>query len=93
MANNTTKTKAPKITARLEDVERLTGDECAVLCMTLDWARKQGETLDRVEAEIRAWFPNWFVYRGGCHVAVHRSKVHPRAAIVMADPETCLLAA
>ena len=34
-------------------------------------------TLAEAADELRAWFPNWFVYEGGHHVAMHLRQGDP----------------
>ncbi len=69
----------------VENTAHLTKDEQAcVRC------KVHGDTLDRVEAELRAAFgPSWFVYRGGGHVALHRAAGDDRRVAVYteANPE------
>ena len=39
--------------------------------------------LDTVARILHTWFPNWFVYRGGSHVALHRHDGSERLLLVV----------
>lgn len=75
MANTT-------LTATLENITTLTQDERTALQAVK--AGVKGSTLDNAEAFLRVAFSTWFVYRGGNHVALHRSKAAdaPRVLLV-----------
>jgi hypothetical protein len=40
-------------------------------------------TLEQVESALLQQYPGWFVYRGGNHVALHRSKQAERLLLVV----------
>lgn len=67
-------------TTTIEEVQHLTSDEQTCIRCT---AGTRFENLDQAEAEIRGWFGNWFVYRGGNHVALHRSKDDDRRILLV----------
>jgi hypothetical protein len=70
------------LNATIESTIGLTLDEAAALkaaacgCMNM-------ESLDKACSELRAWFPGWIVYRGGSHVAVHRTSGGDRLVFIV----------
>jgi hypothetical protein len=40
------------------------------------------ERLEDVESELRAEWPNYFLYRGGHHVALHKTPHTPRLILI-----------
>lgn len=39
-------------------------------------------SIDNAVDELKAWFPDWFVYRGGHHVALHRNNKSDRVLLI-----------
>ena len=67
--------------AQLEHINDLSGDDQ----IAVDAAQRiaaAGKSLDDVEKHLRHVFFGWYVYRGGNHVALHRSFGAPRALLV-----------
>lgn len=44
-------------------------------------------TLDDVAAKLRETYPGWFVYRGGSHVALHRSAGNETRLLLVVETE------
>lgn len=76
--------KRQALEVEVESVAGLTEDEAsAVRCA----ARPCGSTaadLDSYEAALRSQFPGWFVYRGGKHVALHRTRAWSGKRLILA---------
>ena len=62
----------------------LTHDEMAAVCAAASGCRAS-ETLDEAEANLRSLFRGWFVYRGGSHVALHRTADDDRRVLVVTE--------
>ena len=71
-----------------EQIDHLTKDEQTVLRCMERQASYFG-TMDRAEAELRAWFPvkdeGWLVYRGGHHIAIHRTAGDDRRCLLVTE--------
>ena len=69
----------------IEYTTNLTDDEKAAVNAAATGCRAC-ETLDEAEANLRALFDGWFVYRGGNHIALHRdAQTEERALLVSAS--------
>ena len=44
--------------------------------------RTKRQAAEREAAELRAWFPDWFIYRGGSHIAIHQNARGKRIALI-----------
>lgn len=62
----------------------LTNDETTAVKAAANGCKNM-ETLEQVEAELKAWFKGWLVYRGGSHVALHRTPGDSRRALLVTE--------
>jgi len=76
--------QANKVTATLETVEHLTRDELTAVRIVADTINSpyKCRTLDESYGWARL-LSGWFVYRGGHHIAVHRSSGDPRRVLLV----------
>jgi hypothetical protein len=79
-----TTTNANQIKVQSEGSEGLTNDEVLAVRAALNGCR-QLASLDEVEANLRALFRGWFVYRGGSHVALHRTAGDDRRVLLVTE--------
>ena len=69
---------------KAETLTHLTEDEQSAI-HTLTLQASYFRTLDRAQEELRAWFPDWFIYRGGHHIALHRTANDERRCLLITD--------
>lgn len=60
------------LTAEVENQQLLSKDEITVLSAIAYGANPEYHTLDDAEKFLKMLFPDWYVYRGGNHVALIR---------------------
>ena len=72
------------IQAELQEIEHLDNDQgiCARAAKRL---AEDTFTLDVAEARLRLYFPGWFVYRGGHHIAMHLKSGDPRRVLFVTE--------
>lgn len=68
----------------LEQVDRFTAPDRELLGRA-EVAISQAETLDQAAAIASSLLPDWFVYQGGGHVAIHRASGDPDRALLVVE--------
>ena len=66
----------------IETLYHLTTDEISAVSCVASGCRA-ADDLDSVEVTLRFYFRNWFVYRGGNHVALHRTADDDRRVLIV----------
>jgi hypothetical protein len=66
----------------IEITRHLTKDEQSVI-QTI--AATCFASLDKAEAEIKAWLPEFYIYRGGHHIAVHTRNGDERRVMLISE--------
>lgn len=56
---------------KMEQTAHLNADERGIVGTAIDMVRTDAKNLPDAERLLRHYAPDWFVYRGGAHVALH----------------------
>lgn len=63
-----------RVAVELEGLNWLAWSEAEMVRECVHAIRERSiNELDAIANSLRAWLPDWFVYRGGSHVALHRN--------------------
>lgn len=73
------------LTATLEQTAHLSSDDNLVANAARHFTRTQCRTLDEAEEKLKEFFHGWFVYRGGNHVAMHRTSGDDRRILFVTE--------
>ena len=73
-----------RIEAELEHTAHLTADQLAAFCAAKAGLRN-ATSLDAAYDEIRAWFPDVWIYMGGHHLAVHATQRDDRRIMIVRE--------